>query len=322
MYKNGIDLLGSLKDFLDNCNNYSIIVPYIKKSKLLELLETKGTCTQIVVRWEPRDLIHKSSDLGVFEICKTKGITLYRNPRIHLKAFLDSSQNCFMGSANISERALSRPTSTNYNYEIGTIVENIDIESATYMQNIILESKLVTEEYVNHLKRQLEQIPDPMKPPEDFEPMLDTDPEETDFLLSALPMTPSVDYLINIYLKSGQYNAEELNCAAHDLALYQVPVGLEKDEVYAHIKNNFNNHPFIKELKEHIRKQEGQSLRYGGVVDWIKEKTTTVPTPRSWELKQEQIVNILYEWICFFDKDFVVEVPGRKSEVIFYRPIS
>jgi hypothetical protein len=39
----------------------------------------------------------------------------------------------------------------------------------------------------------------------------------------------------------------------------------------------------------------------------------------SWELKEQEIVNILYYWITSFDADYSTSVPGRKSEVIFYR---
>jgi hypothetical protein len=64
--------------------------------------------------------------------------------------------------------------------------------------------------------------------------------------------------------------------------------------------------------------QESKSIRYGGVVEWIQKTTTTVPTPRSWEIKREQIVNILYTWICEFDENFTWNVPGSRSEVIYY----
>ena len=38
----------------------------------------------------------------------------------------------------------------------------------------------------------------------------------------------------------------------------------------------------------------------------------------SWEIKKEQIVNNLYEWICFFDSDYKWDVPGAHSQVIKY----
>ena len=60
-------------------------------------------------------------------------------------------------------------------------------------------------------------------------------------------------------------------------------------------------------------------MGYGSVVRWITQNTTTVPTPVSWELKQDQVVNTLYNWICFLDSSFNWHVPRRKSQVIYFK---
>ena len=144
---------------------------------------------------------------------------------------------------------------------------------------------------------------------------------ETDsFLLSQLPMSLNISNLYDVYINADSLSEEDLNCLIHDLVLYKASNNLTEEIFYSTLKRNFNAHPFIVKLKEVIKSDARKSLSYGSVVRWIQNNTTTVPTPRSWELKEEQIINILYEWICFFDKDFVVEVPGRKSEVICYCP--
>jgi hypothetical protein len=126
----------------------------------------------------------------------------------------------------------------------------------------------------------------------------------------------------------GLYNAAQninglspldIRCVSHDLATYDLSISKSEEEFYSDLKQVFNNHKFIVKLKARIKEDRRSSLNYGGVVRWITENTTTVPTPISWELKKQQVVNVLYEWICFFDSDFVVERP-RHSEIIFYRP--
>ena len=114
-------------------------------------------------------------------------------------------------------------------------------------------------------------------------------------------------------------NKEEMSYLIHDMALYDIPNGLSESIFISHIKEKFNTHPFILELKNYINHSDRQSLNYGSVVRWIQNNTTTVPTPRSWEIKQEQIVNILYEWICFFDNNYSWDIPGRKTQVIYYQ---
>jgi hypothetical protein len=83
------------------------------------------------------------------------------------------------------------------------------------------------------------------------------------------------------------------------------------------LNRKFNQHPFIIKFKNFIDKKE--SMRYGGVVEWIRKNTTEVPIPRSFELKRDGVVNILYRWITELDGNYEVfrpnytEVLRRKS---------
>jgi hypothetical protein len=110
----------------------------------------------------------------------------------------------------------------------------------------------------------------------------------------------------------------ERKCLAHDIATFGLDLSLSSVDFYDKLRETFNRHPFVLALKEQVKKDRRKSLSYGAVVDWIKKNTTTVPTPISLELKENQVVNILYNWICYFDQDFTVERPGH-SEVLFYR---
>ena len=58
-------------------------------------------------------------------------------------------------------------------------------------------------------------------------------------------------------------------------------------------------------------------MQFGAVRKWFSINTTTVPTPRGFELNS--YVKVLYEWICYFDKDYSWNVPGERSEVIYYK---
>ncbi len=311
LYKNGHDLFDSLCTYLKVSGNYSVFVPYVKSDKLLKLLSENSQCKQLVVRWLPIDLIIGVSDIEVFDICQDRGITFYRNPKLHLKAFTDMS-SCFMGSANISERAMSEVDNGNINYELATIVDHIDLDTKLYFQKILIESVLVTSNYVSSIQDQIEnfktQSPDHLNKAE-----FNDSEKQDDFLLSALPMTSSVKILLDVYFGNGKYDNEELNCVAHDLALYRVPRGLERGPLIQHLENEFNRHPFIKALKQYIEEQTNAAINYGGVVRWVQDNTTTVPTPRSWDLKEKQIVNALYDWICEFDDTFHWDRPNHSQ---------
>ena len=232
-----------------------------------------------------------------------------------MKAFWNNNNSVLFGSANVTKNGIGEGG----NLELNGIQEHLSISDITYFNQILEASTYVTDELFNEIKQKVDEYKDKVVRIPDFP---NRKAVADFFLLSQLPMSLNVSDLYNTYVNSDSLSEEDLNCLIHDLVLYKTSNNLSEEIFFSTLKENFNTHPFIIKLKEVIKSDARHSLGYGSVVRWIQDNTTTVPTPRSWELKEEQIVNILYEWICFFDKDYVVEVPGRRSEVIFYRPIN
>jgi hypothetical protein len=71
-----------------------------------------------------------------------------------LKAYLRRVQeDAFSPAANISSRALNLPPYSNYNYEIGTIVEDLGIDDRLLFQHRIeSDSILITDNIYNQIK--------------------------------------------------------------------------------------------------------------------------------------------------------------------------
>ena len=312
--KSGYNLESSAISFLENNETITLFSAYIRTEQLRKINETKNI-KQIVVRWEVGDICFGASDLELYDYCRENHIKLFRNTKIHLKAFWNNNNSVLFGSANVTKNGIGEGG----NLELNGIQEHLSISDITYFNQILDASTYVTDELFNEIKQKVDEHKDKVVRIPDL-PNKKTD---TDFfLLSQLPMSLNISNLYNAYVNPDSLSEEDINCLIHDIVLYKIPDNLSEDEFYSKLKSNLNNHPFILKLKEVIKSESRHSLNYGGVVRWIQENTTTVPTPRSWELKKEQIVNILYEWICFFDDDFRVEIPGKRSEVIFYRPIS
>jgi hypothetical protein len=139
---------------------------------------------------------------------------------------------------------------------------------------------------------------------------------EDEFLLSQLPMTSSPLALIEILLKPNEYGTDDQLRSAHDKVLYRLGDELNGTSIST-LKMHFNAKPIIEKLKSDIIENPRKSMGYGQVVRWIQDNTTTVPTPLSWEVKNEQFVNNLIEWICFFDDRFTWDRPNY-TQVIYY----
>lgn len=309
IFKNGIDLQPKLSEFIDNSQGLYIFSPYIKIATLKELLGENENVKAVFVRWETKDLILGSSDLEIYPYLKEKGITLYRNSRLHLKAYLDEYKNCFLTSANISSRALNLPPYSNYNYEIGTVLQDLGIEDRLYFSIIESDSILITDNIYKQLNEQLQEKKKEFPDEEEFHFKFEA--PDKDFLISALPMTYSIETLYRIYENKEFVNDLELNCVLHDLAIYKIPLGLLSNEFREKLTEAFFSHRFVKGFLNNL--ESTGEIYFGTAKEWIHKNCTNVPTPRKWEITEN--IQILYKWIVKLGNGkYKVDVPGSYSE--------
>ena len=313
LYKSGVNLEADTIQFIENTDDITLFSAYIKLEELKSINQSKKI-SRIIVRWEIKDLCLKVSDIELYEYCINNNIALYRNTRIHLKAFWNGYTSIFFGSANVSGRGIGEKGK--YNFELNGMLDQIDFDDISYLNKIILESEYVT----SRLYEQIRILVELTILPTIIYPIIETTKNKEDyFLLSNLPMTETVEELFDGYCNPESLNNEEITYVTHDVALYNIPNKLDKAGFYDYIQLAFNSHPFVIMLKECIMSSPRQSLNYGSVVRWIQNNTTTVPTPRAWEIKQDIIVNILYGWICTLDNDFELITPNF-SQVLKYNP--
>lgn len=291
LFKTGVDLHERLSNFIAESDRLSIFVPYIKLKPLVDLINKYDNISAVFVRWEPRDIMTGASDSEVYLYLKDRGISLYRNPRIHLKAFVDDNKRCYLGSANISSRALNCPKSNNYNYELGTVVDNLSIADQIYFSRIKDESLLITDYIYGQILEQIAEMQDVVSQQDDFKIILE--PSDKDFLISSLPMTYSFEDFEDIYHNQNPQTKEELNCFLHDLTLYNISLNLSKEELYQQISYNFFKHPFISTFIKEL--EVNKELRFGSVRAWIQQNCADAPTPRRWEITEN--IQILYKWV-------------------------
>ena len=314
LLRSGENLIDKTKYFFENSEIVTIYSPYIKIEKLVDLLGV-CKCQQIIVRWQLADILNEVTDFEkLFKFCESNDIRLFRNQKIHLKLIQNQKNKAILGSANFTNMGFGLST---FNLEANTEIETLNFEDLTYLQKIIESSDYVDEVYFQSLKKEIDELrkhyikSSPLK--DSIKPSF-----KKEFLISSLPMSTSPEYLWDIYSgPKDKFNRLDLNCAIHDLALYDLKPNLNKESFLRNLKTSFNKHPFIVKLKNSIINDKRKSKGYGQVVSWIQNNTTTVPTPRSWELKKEEVVNILYEWICYFDNRFYWDRP-KHSQVIHY----
>ena len=314
LFKSNINLSSSAIEFINSNQIISILSAYLKLDQL-KILNTEKKVNRIVVRWEIEDLVKGVSDFeGLYQYCKDNNIALFRNTRIHLKAIWNNENSVYFGSANITGNGIGEK-GDNFNYELAGIANPISFDDISYLNFLIQESELVNDELFSEIKNLVDNIELPVI---EFPELPTKKKMDDEFLLSQLPMTMSPELLFKILQNPNEFPFEEQLKASHDKSLFNIRIEEGIENSISKLKESFNQKEIIKKLKLDIKENPRMSMGYGQVIRWIQDNTTTVPTPMSWELKKEQIVNNLYEWLCFFDSSYFWDNP-RYSQVIFYK---
>jgi len=302
-------LFDKIRDFFCESSNFCIFSPYIKSDVLLRLLkDAKNRCTNIITTWKPQDIALGASDIEVYKICKKFDIGLLVNNRIHLKAYIRNDfSSCIVTSSNVSARGLA--LTKMYNYELGAIVENLDVSDKIYFDKIIEESKDVTQSYYDQVKAQAEKLVLTKEMPEQFE--IKKTPSDKGFLLTALPMSDGFDVLFDIYNGNRSYSDDVVRSAEHDVRLYGLAVGENETSFQKRLKSSFFKHPFI--IK--FLKYNGDGRHFGDLTHWLHNTCTTVPTPRRFVIK-DALKRLFVFVVELSDGKYVIDVPGEHSELL------
>ena len=288
-----------------------LFVPYIRADLLAKLLDDIENHVVIVTTWEPADLLSGASDLAVYPYCQERRIALYVSEMMHLKVYSVGLNSAIVATGNVSWRGLMPEG----NYEAAAEAEHLTNEDRLFFETIRANAKIVDDAIYLKLRDwiKLNSINIP-KPPRLKDVILMLDRE--DFLVSALPMTYSVDALTVGYAKmrTGQDPSDDQEveaCIFHDLANYSIPLGLSDDEFRRELSNRFFAHPFIRRMDEFIAPE----AYFGRIKEWIQNNCTDVPVPSRRKLTGN--VQVLLEWfVSLGNGKYVVDIPGSRSQRI------
>ncbi|KKF99583.1 hypothetical protein DU86_11230 [Methanosarcina mazei] len=288
-YSEKDNFFNKIKDYISNSNRELIIIsPYIQINALDNLLSNCKAKVTIITTWKLRDIQLGTSELELYNYCKEKNIFLYLNQRVHLKTFINDYSSCLFGSANITFKGLALVE--NYNYELITKVEKLNIDSILYFKQILNESVLVNNEVYEMYKEKINELEDL---PDTEEPNLIDIESRSKFLISALPMSWDIDELFQLYSSGFKTESKEkINCAIHDIVLYQIPLNLNYNDFKELLNERFFISPFVIKLLDFI---DGEPRYFGRVKEWIQNNCEDVPVPSRRDLTGN--IQVLYNWI-------------------------
>jgi len=288
-----------------------VLVPFIKLQALVKLysLNLKRNKIKVVCRWRPEDIVSGVSDLEIYPFLRQSGSELYINSNIHLKLYVFSSNTAFNTSGNMTLRGLGYSESANI--EVGNMV-SMTTSDWTKIYDIINSSRLVTNDIYQRFKEYSSKNPPVSRPL----PPIDLMPAPKSYTISSLPATDSPKKLADFYFSHEQKNVspEDMRRAAHDLAIFGIPLGLSSSEFDKRLGDAFRKTPFVTDFIAFLK--NARSLRFGAVNDWIHNKCEDVPLPYRWEIKEN--TRIFYDWLVHYHQDISWDRPNH-SQVIYYK---
>ena len=232
------------------------------------------------------------------------------NNKLHLKVYSVGLFDAIIATGNISHRGLL----PGGNYEAASL-EELETKDRLFLERIRKEARLIDDAAYEAMKKWID-TNKVEEPPETKLDEIIPKIQKDDFAISALPMTKSVGELVSGYARINQgkepSNDSEISaCAFHDLANYDIAVGLSESEFLQELTAKFFAHPFICRIDEFIEPE----AYFGEIKEWIQNNCTDVPVPSRRELTGN--VQVLLKWFeSLGDGRYVVEVPGKHSQRI------
>lgn len=285
-----------------------LVAPFVTVSALTSLLQDWHGTAVMLTSWRPDHLQAGASDIDIYPLCRDAGITLYILDSLHAKLYSSGLRTAWIGSANLTQRALGLSKSTND--ELLVHVDPLPMSTRVWLHGLLGRAELVTAAlhawYAAWIREFTEtgRSPLPARPPRAL-----VDP----YLLNRLPAVESPSRLLALMVgASPPRDADEQHALEHDLGLFDVVACSTRDELHAQLRPAFLRSPFVRSLDDAI---PTAGIRFGAVKAWLQATCTDVPVPYRGDLTSR--VQTLYKWLTELASDrYQVTIPGRHSQVL------
>jgi len=283
-------LNGLLKQyFSESTNSITILCPFISCATIKDLLQNShNSKVNIVTSWRSDHLQSGVSNLELYRLAKKENWTLYINEEIHLKLYTNGEGSAYIGSANLTKKALTDMESSNI--EGLTKIESLSLDDNIMIHSIFAKSTLVTEEVYQTYLGWFEEIEVAKI---EFQSIPFNFDEETNFLISKLPViwSPERLWALTQGLEKPDSSWGELEGMIHDLAHFRAPTTGTWEKFISSLRESFTQNPFISRFTNQI---DEEGIHFGRAKEWLQNNCTTVPTPYRRELTS--IVQCLFNW--------------------------
>lgn len=282
---------------IDLCRNATkevfFAAPFIKYGALKKLLESIPSNLErvtIVTRWSAEEIVVGASDLEVFDLVgKFQNTTLLLHPCLHAKLYR-SGENCLVGSANITSKALGWTWLPNIEILVNTDASYDAIKS---VENLLLyESIVATEAVYLAMRLEVEQLKS-TKSEQDFKT------NQGDENYTWLPICSNPNYLYQIYsnYKVSSLLDSVVQAGQIDLQVLQLPKGMTEPEFNRFVATILSQLPITHEINFESQAASLTTDRAVGIVNKYSQMLESI------NYADDIYWQILKNWLVHFFPD-------------------
>lgn len=233
--------------------------PFAKQREVSKVLSVVpvGVRITLFTRWRPDEVAAGVSDTEVLSVIHARGGVVCLHDRLHAKFYRNESR-ALLGSANLTGAALG--WSANPNLEL--LVESDDRAIYDIERRLVAESTLATDEIAEEIEELAALLPARVDLPDSF-----ASSGASDKWIPTLRM-PS-DLFTAYRVGAAALTSTSAAAAGVDLAVLDLPVGLEQAQFTALVGHRLRYQPIFKAIDEFL----GEPRRFGEVRELISKLT-------------------------------------------------
>ena len=279
-----------------------VLSAFLKQSALEWIIEnTTVQKISIVSRWQPIDLIAKTSDVSCYRFCSERGIRFGISCGLHAKVYC-IDRHVLVGSANATGSGLA--LTSRHNDEFGVCFVGGNAERGKlddYLRTVTWVDEKLYEQLIDHLSR----MPTFAQP---------TTPSWSESIRSQLNTTDQYiwvhDLPFTTLAQLQNDNGAESSAIDHDLEL----LGLRRQNFsFEEATLAFKNSRAFAWCYDVVR--ANSSLSFGGLSSILHNSILDDPSPYRREIKE--LTQVLFSWLELYRSDFQITRPNY-SEVITF----
>lgn len=239
---------------------FVMCAPFAKRAVVERVMSVVPGHVEVALytRWRPEEVAAGVSDTQVLQVLNARGGSVYLHNRLHAKFYRNES-DVLLGSANLTAAAMG--WSQNPNLELLVLSSRDRVTGLE--QCLSEESTLATEELAHEVDEIASFLPGPTLEPAEMQPSA----RQHGLWVPQLRM-PSDLYLA--YCNGpGSLTSRSATAAAVDLAVLDLPVGLDKRQFELLVGHRLGCQPIFRDLDQHLE----QPRRFGEVRQKVSQLT-------------------------------------------------